>query len=981
MALLYPPQIEGTLPAFTGKQIKIPFYMNKTVGWPEVHGFSLLVKNIMNNSVIGGCISTDWSEDKCEVYFDISDQISRGIARGNHYKFQLAYVDSTGAAGYYSTVGIAKYTSQPEVSIQGLSKNEINLYSNSYVGVYTQYNDVSEKIYSYEFVIYDKEENVVFTSGEKLHNHENNTVVNETTDEYNFYTVLPNEDEVYYLCYKGTTINNLEFSSPKYRIMQQSSIDATIQAELIGTMNYENGYIELQVVGKSDENGVEQLGSGNYVISRSSSEDNYTTWSEISKFALYDTTPSKYVWRDLSVQHGVVYKYSLQQYNQRYQVYSNRILSNEIEAYFEHSFLYDGERQLKIKFNPKVSSFKETLLDQKQNTIGNKFPFFFRNGIVGYKEFPIAGLISYLSDDEGLFLFDAELGIETLPECREETETNVVYAFEKTRSTQLTDHNIKFERIFKNKVLEFLNSEKPKLFRSPTEGSYLVRLMSSTLSPNDQLGRMLHSFSTQATEIDECSLSKLVEYGIAHFEEPDTKTMRWSTIDIANQDNYKEVEVCSAELIAEPRFISETETMEDGAKRNCWELQLDYLSMISPLSQGSRINIQGTFKEENGELQNVFLEDYVISRIVSDSDGKKNFYVYTKAKNDDEKKAEAEQFISLDKCHWIYISVLEGLPEFALYDSIYSIRAYDFIPGSSFEVMQKNKDGEIERFPIVIGPTGEYSADFLDQPISGFAYSIEKNKSGFITYKRLEDSFQNLFDNYKKIYIRDIGLQQFIGAHTEDGIGAELMDIKHELIKYYFVNLKKRPVIDLYFDDNTKTFCWDGFNFLRPLTSEELLDLDDLAVYRINYADGHCEYHDGREELSADSDRIEYSTITIIEGVEIDVNDVQNIIYTDLNGNTKIQPSSGVYVEISAQYREIEYSFETTSKYPKVQKAKKLYETAHNDLISFIYDVKFYDEGYYDNRLKSLREREEKAYENFIYTLKSVLLAEGVLEL
>jgi hypothetical protein len=58
---------------------------------------------------------------------------------------------------------------------------------------------------------------------------------------------------------------------------------------------------------------------------------------------------------------------------------------------------------LKISFNPKVSSFKRTLLEQKVDTIGSKYPFIFRNGAVDYKEFPISGLLSYEMDDEGLF--------------------------------------------------------------------------------------------------------------------------------------------------------------------------------------------------------------------------------------------------------------------------------------------------------------------------------------------------------------------------------------------------------------------------------------------------------------------------------------------------------------------------------------------------------------------------------------------------
>jgi hypothetical protein len=50
-------------------------------------------------------------------------------------------------------------------------------------------------------------------------------------------------------------------------------------------------------------------------------------------------------------------------------------------------------------------------------------------------------------------------------------------------------------------VLDFLNSPKPKLFRSATEGNYCVYTMNSSLSPNDTLGRMLHTFSCTAYEI------------------------------------------------------------------------------------------------------------------------------------------------------------------------------------------------------------------------------------------------------------------------------------------------------------------------------------------------------------------------------------------------------------------------------------------------------------------------------------------------
>jgi hypothetical protein len=61
-------------------------------------------------------------------------------------------------------------------------------------------------------------------------------------------------------------------------------------------------------------------------------------------------------------------------------LYSKRLISTTIFADFEDSFLFDGKRQLKIKFNPKVQSFKKTNLEAKLDTLGSKYPFIFRNG-------------------------------------------------------------------------------------------------------------------------------------------------------------------------------------------------------------------------------------------------------------------------------------------------------------------------------------------------------------------------------------------------------------------------------------------------------------------------------------------------------------------------------------------------------------------------------------------------------------------------
>jgi hypothetical protein len=131
-------------------------------------------------------------------------------------------------------------------------------------------------------------------------------------------------------------------------------------------------------------------------------------------------------YKDFTVEHGQTYKYKLCQFNNQ-GILATIGFTNEIYVDFEDMFLYDGKRQLRIRFNPKVSSFKNDILESKLDTIGSKYPFFFRNGIVNYKEFPISGLISYWMDNDELFMPLSKLNLSTENNVRQYTPTYPAY--------------------------------------------------------------------------------------------------------------------------------------------------------------------------------------------------------------------------------------------------------------------------------------------------------------------------------------------------------------------------------------------------------------------------------------------------------------------------------------------------------------------------------------------------------------------------
>jgi len=100
----------------------------------------------------------------------------------------------------------------------------------------------------------------------------------------------------------------------------------------------------------------------------------------------------------------------------------------------------------------------------------------------------------------------------------------------------LTSENLMSERYFKLAVLEWLTNGEIKLFRSPGEGNYLVRLLNTSLTPNDTLGRMLHTFNTTAYEIADLTYDNLLGYELIKVVEPDHTTIQTGTIEITDNN-------------------------------------------------------------------------------------------------------------------------------------------------------------------------------------------------------------------------------------------------------------------------------------------------------------------------------------------------------------------------------------------------------------------------------------------------------------
>lgn len=1088
---LYPPQLEGSLPAFykkyndenelTGAIINIPFGVNRAISISSIGGLVIKIRTTSTNTYLVSdykAIQYDAESNIASFEFKYDEKSDKNLAslfnEGQYYRVQLAFVDKSNEIGYYSTVGVIKCVAPPledGVRISGYSKDSINQLKTEIIGQYfqnTYYGDTTEKVYSYKFDIYNSTGILLETSGELVHDVTQDVASDSSEDKWHIYNDYP-VGEVLNLQYTVTTLNGLVIASPLYRISKTISIDPEFPIEIHAVPNFDNGYINItlsskaqgkeesetiyKIVTQADEyneefeylikqgndsylsfNGTraewdelvsrnliytlaksitygEAACSGYFLITRASSQDNFFTWVNIARFVMISDFPSSFSFMDRTVEQGIEYKYAIQQYNihglesnKIYQTDYNGVF-NTVIADFEDMFLSDGGRQLRIRFNPKVTSFKSTIPEQKIETIGSKYPFIFRNGSVCYKEFPIGGLISYQMDDATLFLDKEELrqaGIlektrtrrvsnfdsytdaegheihfyleeRTMPVYDKYTgiklydkhyavgirlpETEWIKRNDKSYAASsftfegesdepnavrmdknLTTENLQGERYFKLKVLDWLNNGKVKLFRSPAEGNYLVRLLNVSLSPTDSLGRMLHSFTCTGYEIADLTYDNLISLGLInesteiHYEE------QWATIDMHELIKDYDFDTNDFITISPIGITINSISIQDFAPGD--QIRITYgdgdsviytigVTGSLDLSSDERTIVKVEFKP-NPEVYGDFERNFIYSTTNA-----------TKTKFDAIKdilmrSVVAEQFVGPQE---------NLLDPFILRDVAYGVRDEDGLvlnPASREEGFNAiyNDLKAHHRFNYFIddyrGETTEkftgLKLDYLHvvkrNVIPIFCYDEEvtaTSKFGVTPFGKgyvNNQPITNFLDYEKNItYVNPVITQEENGLHTVDnGVNIDdidtllqenhLMQHPFDILKVFIFNEDTEswePIADgeryQYFDCYTKDWWAPGVSY------DPSFSINELDVY---------------PERNTENEPIILSDY--IGDNNIYLNDIEEIHLYNINEVNHIRLGNGVFAEISMQMRVVDYDIEESDN--DVRLAKEAYLAA-----------------------------------------------------
>ena len=409
-------------------------------------------------------------------------------------------LENTAHFSEWSTVCLIKGIKQPILALRGFSEQQDNqetVFTNnsiSFVGKLDTQSD-KELLKQYKIDLYENGSNELLQSSGIIFTNSANPNELNYTFKYSF------ENEKSYIALVTYTTNNLYSQTLQYKFRIVLTQLNKLNADIFAYIDNDEGRIKVDIKSRNNDPFI-----GNIVIRRTSSDSNFTIWEDMKIVAYSSGGALAYTWYDTTVQSGVWYKYDAHRIDSNGNRGLSIITNDPVMIILDDIFLTTLDKQLKVKYDPQVSSFKHTLLETKTDTLGSQFPFIRRNGNLNYRQFSISGLISHLMDENELFITRKDLYGESKPLFDKYNYNN--------RITQYKDYTQ--EKLFREKVTEFLYDGKVKLFRSPTEGNILVRLMDISLTPNQQLGRLVYSFSATAYEIDTISYENYEKYNICY---------------------------------------------------------------------------------------------------------------------------------------------------------------------------------------------------------------------------------------------------------------------------------------------------------------------------------------------------------------------------------------------------------------------------------------------------------------------------------
>ena len=416
----------------------------------------------------------------------------------------------------WSTVCLIRFIAQPLISLdcngEPVTGSEItvntgrlmitghyNKQDHSYLPNLAGAND-NEYLNSYRFDVCDENDTILYPGEDIIVDRQNPNEINYT---FPYYFDGTYRIKLYYttanLYEGGPVLISINAENQQTPWGQNDKVAESISSDaVIGKVN---------ISFEPKERTPKEIPQGSrFIIRRASDKDGFTIWDIIYTKTLTSAITTCLSFNDFTIESGVLYKYELIYYDPiEDETYS--MVEEPVLVIFDHAFLTGEGTQLCVKFNPNISTFKTNVGEGVVTTIGGQYPYIRRNGDMYYKSFSLSGTIAYEMDAQHQFATRSSI----YGEWMNVYGSYFVNHYYNQRNDRIT------QRKFRELVSAYLYDDVPKLFRSTPEGNILVRLTDISLSPKNEIGRIVYDFSCTATEIGDPSVENYKMYKIQDF--------------------------------------------------------------------------------------------------------------------------------------------------------------------------------------------------------------------------------------------------------------------------------------------------------------------------------------------------------------------------------------------------------------------------------------------------------------------------------
>ena len=433
-------------------------------------------------------------------------RFSKASPTGNLSQFFQNYLDSFSE---WSTVTLIRGIIAPSLTVEALEGESCPCFPSVEPLFNITFNRKKDKnsdtvshevLKTWQLILRSEDGEIIKDSGEQIYNAadyikgaESNSFIIEGKLPYEM-----EENTVYFLELFGTTKNGYSLYK-KYKFITNSFSENRLEVNLETEPNAEDGYILFKV--KSSD--MEPSHTG-VVIRRTDSRSNFSIWEDLA-IKTFLNQPIVWDYYDFTAESGVFYQYAVQSLSNTGT--RGALQKSEITVVeYESAFLYEKDKQLKLAYDFHLDSYQNKVYETVVETIGDQYAHIIRNGNINYRTFTCSGLIAEAMDINHTFTTEDEyMDNQTARWEDYRDEQKIYYTYDYTR-----------ERNFRQKVIDFLYDSNIKLFKSLQEGNILIKFdaTSISLSPKQELGRLVYAFSATAYEVGKCNVENYIQHNL-----------------------------------------------------------------------------------------------------------------------------------------------------------------------------------------------------------------------------------------------------------------------------------------------------------------------------------------------------------------------------------------------------------------------------------------------------------------------------------